>query len=108
MYFFFQAEDGIRDTSVTGVQTCALPVVQPADGDSWGEVAEWREPVGVIGVGGQLAEGRLTIEFGQAGTAVLDDEHLPDPGDTRHTAGDEPVHAVFGRRDERLGDRVEA
>src|SRR5437764_15286765 len=25
-YFFFQAEDGIRDTSVTGVQTCALPI----------------------------------------------------------------------------------
>src|SRR5437763_17222923 len=26
MLFFFQAEDGIRDTSVTGVQTCALPI----------------------------------------------------------------------------------
>src|SRR5258706_3635997 len=26
MYFFFQAEDGIRDWSVTGVQTCALPI----------------------------------------------------------------------------------
>src|SRR5437016_3927631 len=25
-YFFFQAEDGIRDWSVTGVQTCALPI----------------------------------------------------------------------------------
>src|SRR5437879_12662258 len=24
--FFFQAEEGIRDTSVTGVQTCALPI----------------------------------------------------------------------------------
>src|SRR5207237_5487864 len=24
--FFFQAEDGIRDSSVTGVQTCALPI----------------------------------------------------------------------------------
>ena len=24
--FFFQAEDGMRDTSVTGVQTCALPI----------------------------------------------------------------------------------
>src|SRR5437879_10244278 len=27
--FFFQAEDGIRDTSVTGVQTCALPISDP-------------------------------------------------------------------------------
>src|SRR6266508_6066170 len=27
-YFFFQAEDGIRDGHVTGVQTCALPISQ--------------------------------------------------------------------------------
>src|SRR5690349_25058197 len=26
MFFFFQAEDGIRDLYVTGVQTCALPI----------------------------------------------------------------------------------
>src|SRR5690625_5324005 len=26
LYFFFQAEDGIRDCHVTGVQTCALPI----------------------------------------------------------------------------------
>src|SRR5438105_8983686 len=26
IYFFFQAEDGIRDPLVTGVQTCALPI----------------------------------------------------------------------------------
>src|SRR2546429_502482 len=26
MAFFFQAEDGIRDVAVTGVQTCALPI----------------------------------------------------------------------------------
>src|SRR5205823_10952564 len=26
-YFFFQAEDGIRDKLVTGVQTCALPIL---------------------------------------------------------------------------------
>src|SRR2546430_5490858 len=27
-FFFFQAEDGIRDLTVTGVQTCALPIYQ--------------------------------------------------------------------------------
>src|SRR5688500_20296483 len=27
--FFFQAEDGIRDYKVTGVQTCALPISSP-------------------------------------------------------------------------------
>src|SRR5260370_35457441 len=26
LFFFFKAEDGIRDSSVTGVQTCALPI----------------------------------------------------------------------------------
>src|SRR5205809_5143428 len=30
-FFFFQAEDGIRDVAVTGVQTCALPIY----GASW-------------------------------------------------------------------------
>src|SRR5438309_7631495 len=28
--FFFQAEDGIRDGTVTGVQTCALPILMPS------------------------------------------------------------------------------
>src|SRR5262249_60103067 len=31
--FFFQAEDGIRDWSVTGVQTCALPISAVGVGD---------------------------------------------------------------------------
>src|SRR2546429_9464131 len=30
MFFFFQAEDGIRDVAVTGVQTCALPIYRIA------------------------------------------------------------------------------
>src|SRR5256885_16768652 len=30
-YFFFQAEDGIRDYKVTGVQTCALPIAPDLD-----------------------------------------------------------------------------
>src|SRR5256886_13470109 len=29
VFFFFQAEDGIRDLTVTGVQTCALPICVP-------------------------------------------------------------------------------
>src|SRR5438552_16373242 len=32
--FFFQAEDGIRDDLVTGVQTCALPIYAPAGHDA--------------------------------------------------------------------------
>src|SRR5256885_3802752 len=33
-FFFFQAEDGIRDYKVTGVQTCALPIFQGWPGAS--------------------------------------------------------------------------
>src|SRR3989475_5001335 len=32
LFFFFQAEDGIRDLTVTGVQTCALPIFELAAG----------------------------------------------------------------------------
>src|SRR3989440_1089919 len=33
VFFFFQAEDGIRDLIVTGVQTCALPILESEIGD---------------------------------------------------------------------------
>src|SRR5256884_7226716 len=36
-FFFFQAEDGIRDVAVTGVQTCALPI--------WGTMPSVPSPV---------------------------------------------------------------
>src|SRR5256885_12797682 len=38
VFFFFQAEDGIRDYKVTGVQTCALPICELllfTDADTW-------------------------------------------------------------------------
>src|SRR2546429_5006930 len=38
-FFFFQAEDGIRDVAVTGVQTCALPIL-----------ATKRKKIGVLGL----------------------------------------------------------
>src|SRR2546430_16227734 len=34
MFFFFQAEDGIRDLTVTGVQTCALPILLAINADT--------------------------------------------------------------------------
>src|SRR2546430_8257018 len=33
LFFFFQAEDGIRDLTVTGVQTCALPIFERVRAD---------------------------------------------------------------------------
>src|SRR5256886_11322579 len=44
--FFFQAEDGIRDLTVTGVQTCALPIC--ADGRGRGGSAQNRSSWGDI------------------------------------------------------------
>src|SRR5207247_8468445 len=39
IYFFVQAEDGIRDPLVTGVQTCALPIFHPLL--DWTEINIW-------------------------------------------------------------------
>src|SRR5205085_5817741 len=38
-FFFFQAEDGIRDLTVTGVQTCALPILVPFTPSAPAEIA---------------------------------------------------------------------
>src|SRR6266487_141726 len=43
-FFFFQAEDGIRDGRVTGVQTCALPISYP--GVHSGEILRARRELG--------------------------------------------------------------
>src|SRR2546429_8802499 len=42
-FFFFQAEDGIRDVAVTGVQTCALPICSNVSG------ANGADPVNIFG-----------------------------------------------------------
>src|SRR3712207_6986954 len=46
--FFFQAEDGIRDIGVTGVQTCALPIYKLLSGNENGVIAYFKinEPEG--------------------------------------------------------------
>src|SRR5687768_18133976 len=47
--FFFQAEDGIRDVAVTGVQTCALPISRAARGQ--GAPGRLARPAGAHGRG---------------------------------------------------------
>src|SRR5947208_4640101 len=45
VFFFFQAEDGIRDDLVTGVQTCALPISESVRAALHDEpVPDWRAP----------------------------------------------------------------
>src|SRR2546430_8894266 len=53
MFFFFQAEDGIRDLTVTGVQTCALPIFEKRKRESEIGGGEHR-------IERQHAEGKLT------------------------------------------------
>src|SRR5215203_6787563 len=76
-FFFFQAEDGIRDIGVTGVQTCALPIsdglprVLRIDGFAMDMVPEGhmvvltnKDQPGVIGAVGTL--------FGEAQVNIAD------------------------------------
>src|SRR5256886_12250733 len=66
MLFFFQAEDGIRDLTVTGVQTCALPICRrrsAARMHAFGvvdEVAPADALSHALGVARRVALGRFT------------------------------------------------
>src|SRR2546426_12504836 len=44
LFFFFQAEDGIRDYKVTGVQTCALPICE-TNGLAWVRRTDQQVPI---------------------------------------------------------------
>src|SRR5256884_1973104 len=79
-FFFFQAEDGIRDVAVTGVQTCALPISYRLEGES--RLVGGRRPVAAytevpIGdAGGALASGCL----GRSGCVANGIEQLDEIG----------------------------
>src|SRR6266699_6444630 len=98
-FFFFQAEDGIRDADVTGVQTCALPILQRTRIEFRVEeqlVDDLDRPRGrpcvrVVRVG--LAQERDDIEI--ALPALVQE----DPGDARD-------HTLLEDRDAILPDHV--
>src|SRR5207247_7764460 len=83
-FFFFQAEDGIRDPLVTGVQTCALPIfpLGPA-GDDADADTPLRRPDG-------LRPGRHPLRGARPGRALR-------PG----LRGVPPARARPGRSEER-------
>src|SRR2546427_2026469 len=56
-FFFFQAEDGIRDLTVTGVQTCALPICAHAVDPDTVEADGWR--IEARGARGQIVHPAL-------------------------------------------------
>src|SRR6266446_9499260 len=68
LFFFFQAEDGIRDYKVTGVQTCALPISLLA-----------RVQAGAGDAGERIDTLRAAIAWFESGlTVAADDETLHD------------------------------
>src|SRR5437879_9160757 len=72
-FFFFQAEDGIRDTSVTGVQTCALPI----SGDSGHAAQEYRACLELDprNSGCHQAQGSLLLAVGDRKSTRLNSSH---------------------------------
>src|SRR5208282_440738 len=69
VFFFFQAEDGIRDATVTGVQTCALPISDahiPGRGEMAGRARPGLRRVGdyPAGVCGAKGLGRHVLHPG--------------------------------------------
>src|SRR3989442_9057423 len=61
MFFFFQAEDGIRDADVTGVQTCALPISNLSKYHSPDHVRLLMERGGEVGL--EVAEREVSVVF---------------------------------------------
>src|SRR2546430_9104557 len=62
VFFFFQAEDGIRDLTVTGVQTCALPIWVCGQGEH-----AIGEPAGVA-VSDEISRDAVANRFAQPRT----------------------------------------
>src|SRR5260221_4557344 len=72
LFFFFQAEDGIRDHCVTGVQTCALPIyVDAVDGAAEDHRAQAVEQVGDAQRGHQERDGLLVDQRSEEHTSEL-------------------------------------
>src|SRR5688572_33213759 len=103
-HFFFQAEDGIRDLTVTGVQTCALPISTPCKG-SEGRTAR-SEAVGQVaaGPGRRVARGgrvffRRAVQIGRASCRERVQLSVGDGGLVKKRSDGALVRVSMGRRD---------
>src|SRR5256886_10408654 len=104
-FLFFQAEDGIRDLTVTGVQTCALPISNGPGrarghgaGSCRGLVADSRTSVGIDGdIDGELAEKfSIGIEDLDAAVATIGDVDVVVRIDSDAVRGVEVARLVAG------------
>src|SRR5215217_8099387 len=69
-FFFFQAEDGIRDIGVTGVQTCALPIC-----DGYAVTLLQLNATEVVR-GGTVTEGQVVGRVGESADPVTAAPHV--------------------------------
>src|SRR2546422_4962230 len=86
LFFFFQAEDGIRDVAVTGVQTCALPISRQSrfwpmhdllfrHQDGWAKLADPRPMLLALGDSAGADHARLAACLRAHATAARSEEH---------------------------------
>src|SRR6266540_4551806 len=95
-FFFFQAEDGIRDRDVTGVQTCALPIFVSTGGTARAlreaglEVRDVAELTGSA----EILDGRVKTLHPRLHAALLAVRDDPDHVATLEAEGIEPFDLV--------------
>src|SRR3712207_7440789 len=93
-FFFFQAEDGIRDIGVTGVQTCALPILGSSFTDFLATAAPdllpGRRPVPQIPVGNVTPHGTTIVSVTYDGGVLMG-------GDRRATMGNRSEERRVGK-----------
>src|SRR5207249_9732864 len=102
LFFFFQAEDGIRDRNVTGVQTCALPIsnfaagagpfsvaVGDFNGDSLSDLAVANASGGSISILLGDGSGSFTGQIGRASCRERGERWVVGVGVKERLKGDE-------------------
>src|SRR3989441_6140413 len=102
-FFFFQAEDGIRDKLVTGVQTCALPISAAARGLAR-RVDPWQARPELL-VGRELVEETALQPSAVAQQPVVGERHVLG---LRHPHGDRLEAPEVGRAAELAAARPDA
>src|SRR2546430_11571880 len=113
MCFFFQAEDGIRDLTVTGVQTCALPI-SGISFERIPRIEEMNDILGKIGWGAVAVDGFIPpaafMEFQAYKVLVIacdmrqihHIEYTPAPDIVHEAAGHAPIIVDRDRKSTRL------
>src|SRR5207245_5138366 len=89
--FFFQAEDGIRDATVTGVQTCALPICQKKMASNWQATAFMRSALAL----GDTSSWKISSTQVVAGGLFVDDavlHHMHEVAQRLHRAQRVAIH----------------